>query len=428
MSRALAPIRLPLSSAPSFAGVDGRVVAAGRTRRWLALDAFRFVAVCLMVQGHVFTTLLDRATKSQGWYPHHSFVHGYTAPMFLFGAGLAFGYTTFRQWEQHAAGGAPARKRYQRYFWLLFIGYLLHLPSLSLSRLLGISDPQTIARMFQADVLQHIGVSLALCQVLVWLVKRRGLFVAIIAALGIVSIAAAPWVWGLDLSDGLLPTWAAAYVNASTGSAFPLVPWAGFTYAGIVVAYALGAERRERLADVSQVAAWPLTALALGCLIVPIVLDRFGPFAWPSHNFWKVNPLFTLWRLGNVLAILALFCHVERILLRCGILGAEARGRGSKVAVRVSRWIKLIAAESLIIYVAHLLVLHGSVLAPGLKHGDVAHEHSLGLGGASVVALALFLAMVGLAKLWNELKRERFAFRVVQAAMLTCIGCLLLLR
>ena len=58
--------------------------AERRAGRWLALDLLRFCAVFLMVQGHTFSSLLDPSVRAERWYQHHNFVHGYTAPMFLF--------------------------------------------------------------------------------------------------------------------------------------------------------------------------------------------------------------------------------------------------------------------------------------------------------------------------------------------------------
>ncbi|GAB5549125.1 MAG: heparan-alpha-glucosaminide N-acetyltransferase domain-containing protein [Sandaracinaceae bacterium] len=410
-----------MAAAPAREAAEARPVA--KAARWLALDLFRFCAVCLMVQGHVFSTLLDQATKSQGWYPHHSFVHGYTAPMFLFGAGLAFGYTTFRKWDEHTSGGFAALKRFKRYGWLLVIGYMLHLPTLSLSRLLDIDDPAALARMFQVDVLQHIGVSLAICQLMVLFVKSKRVFVTLVAAMAGFCICAAPWVWQWDVSG--LPVWLAGYVNAAGGSIFPIVPWAGFTYTGIVIAYAVGVGGAGSAKAVSERVSWPFAALAALFLLVPVVLDRFGPFPWPEHNFWKTNPFFFFWRLGNVMAVLATLCFVERGLTRLGWLGASD-GLGASVAGRLLPWVKLVGAESLIIYVAHLLALHGSVLAPGLKHTDVFAEHQHGVVMASVVTLLVFVAMVLLAKGWNELKKQQQGFGAVQISMVGLIVFLML--
>lgn len=430
MSRAVAELDLaggaPPEDAPAPVAAATKAAPVAKAKRWLALDLYRFVAVMLMVQGHVFSTLLDQATKSQGWYPHHSFVHGYTAPMFLFSAGLAFGYTTFRKWDQHSSGGAAAKKRYSRYAWLLVIGYGLHLPTLSLTRLFAIDDPQRIARMLQVDVLQHIGVSLAICQVLVFLVKNKKVFVGIIATLAAVMVFGAPWLWGIDLEGTSVPVWLAGYFNASTGSIFPLIPWAGFTYLGIVVAFLVGVGGEAR--SVSRKVALPFLVLALIFMLVPIGIDRLGPLPWPSHNFWKTNPLFFFWRLGNILLVLAVLCFAERGMSRAGWMDDHPQTPMAKLMHRLIPWIVIVGAESLVIYVTHLLLLHGSVVGPGIKHSGVISAHSHGLGTVTLVSLGFIAAMVLLAKVWTELRKRPKVFARVKWALMAGIVLVALLK
>lgn len=417
MSQAVADI-LTGPHAPAREAAESYAPAA--TKRWLGLDLFRFGAVVLMVQGHVFSTLLDQATKSQSWYPHHAFLHGYTAPMFLFGAGLAFGYTTFRNWDAQANGGRAANKRYRRYLWLLAIGYGLHFPSATIEGLISVEDPTEVARMFQVDVLQHIGVTLAFAQLLVFLLKRQRVFVGVLTLIALASVLFAPWVWGLDVSG--LPVWMQGYVNASSFSYFPIVPWVGFTYGGIVIAYAVGLDRGGE--SVSERVAWPFLVLSLFFMITPVVIDRLGPFAWPVHNFWKTNPLFFLWRLGNVMFVLALLCFAERRARRAGWLEQG----GSKLLGALRPWVQLAAAETLIIYVVHLVVLHGSALNPGLKHSGIISEHSHGVVTAALISAALFVAIVLVAKGWSELRRHKGVLAAVQIGMIGVIGLLILTR
>lgn len=424
-----------MATAAVSVGVDDApATVASSTSRWLALDLFRFVAVLLMVQGHVFSALLDSQFHSELWYRRHSFVHGYTAPMFLFGAGLAFGYTTFRKWDEHTRGGASALKRFKRYFWLLFIGYALHLPDSSLSRILAVDDPARLRDMFQVDVLQHIGVSLGLCQLLVLVVRRQKTFAMIAGGLGVAAIILAPWVWNVDLSSWPLPL--AGYVNASTGSMFPLLPWAGFTYLGVAVAYVVGAGRAGSGAKrpVSDRLAWPLLGLALAAMVLPIVVNRIGSLPVPSEYygvqdgvtqhlpraFWKTSPLLTIWRLGNVMLVLAILCFVERGLSRWGLArrGAGTVGRGLD-------WARAISAESLVVYVVHLVILHGCVLMSGLR------QHfggpTLSFGATVGITLTMVLAMMLLAILWHELKRHPRTFSAVQWSLVSLFALVLLL-
>ena len=159
------------ASAIHRAGAEG-AQARPRSGRWLALDLLRFCAVFLMVQGHVFSSLLSAEVRSERWYSHHNFVHGYTAPMFLFAAGLAFGYTTFRAWDAQTRVGPAFWKRMRRYAMLIGIGYALHLPSTSLAALMELS-PERLRSWLAIDVLQHIGVSLMCCQVLLLFARRQ---------------------------------------------------------------------------------------------------------------------------------------------------------------------------------------------------------------------------------------------------------------
>ncbi|MBX3275407.1 MAG: DUF1624 domain-containing protein [Sandaracinaceae bacterium] len=417
MSRAVADAFLPepRTSSEELDAVAPAVVA--KSPRWLALDVFRFFAVLMMVQGHVFSTLLDDATRATGWFPHHNAFHGFTAPMFLFGAGLAFGYTTFPRWHEHTSFGPAVSKRFKRYVWLLVLGYGLQLPTLSLTELLALQEGPRLAQFLSVNVLQHIGVSLAFVQLLVGVLKRRDAVIAIVAVLAAVSVLAAPWVWGLDVSG--LPLWLRGYVNQADYSWFPLFPWAGFTYAGIVLAWALF--RAPSTESVSGRLAWPLLALSLATMLVPVVIDRFGPFPWPPHSFWKANPLFFFWRFGNVLFVLALLCFAERFAARRGWLDADD---GPRVVRVLAPWVTLLAAESLVIYVAHLLILHGSVIAPGVTRNGMLETRSLGLFESSIATVLMMAVMIVAAKAWSSLRKQARAYTIVQ---LTIIGVVLLL-
>jgi len=89
-------------------------------------------------------------------------------------------------------------------------------------------------------------------------------------------------------------------------------------------------------------------------------------------------------------------------------------------------WVKLAAAETLVIYVVHLIVLHGSVLGPGLKQSGVISEHAHGVATSALVSVALFVAMVFVARGWSELRKHKGVLFAVQIAMIGVIGLLAL--
>lgn len=395
---------------------DPATDAGARTRdeggRWVALDLLRFVAVALMVQGHVFTALLDARYEGERWLRHHNFVHGYTAPMFLFASGLAFGFTTFRRWSSNTRWGSSLARRFGRYGWLLVIGYALHLPARGLRRLTSL-DEAALRTWMQVDVLQHIGTSLALLQLLAIVTRRERSFVAVVALLMVVSVFSAPVVWSTDVA--WLPLPLQGYVNASNGSMFPLVPWAGFTHAGVLVAY--GARSFPRP---SRAMAWPLSMLTIAFFVLPIVLNRAGVAVYGPHDFWKTDPYYFFFRLANVLAVLTVGCFVERFFDVRGALGA--RPSSTRVGA-VLEMVRVVGAESLVVYVVHLLLLHGSVLTRGLEH---VLGRTLSVGSALLVAALLLAAMIALARVWHEWKKDERRFRIVRWSAAGAVACLVL--
>lgn len=368
-------------------------------RRWLALDLLRFTAVFLMVQGHTFSTLLDPIYQGQRWFRHHSFVHGYTAPMFLFASGLAFGYTTFAQWEKQTRPGDALTKRFRRYGWLLLIGYFLHMPALALGDLVRLGDGGALRAWLQVDVLQHIAVSLGILQVTALVVKRERVFVGLVALYFVIAVFGAPLVWRWP-AETQLPLALSGFVNSRSGSLFPLFPWAGFTHAGVLVAFAA-----KRVRKPSIELAWPFVALTAFLAIVPIAVNRLGVQLYGPHDFWKTDPYYFFFRLANVLGVLSAWCLVEKLADRRGWL------EDGKLVAELVSMVRVVGAESLLIYVVHLVVLHGSIATVGL----VSHTGaSLTLGEACTIAFLLFVSMVLLARIFTDFKASSLRFRLFQ--------------
>src|SRR5690606_22332453 len=124
------------------------------------------------------------------------------------------------------------------------------------------------------------------------------------------------------------------------------------TYAGILAAYFA-----RNVESPSRSLAWPFAIVTAVIILVPIAINhtRWNPFG--VHDFWKTSPFFFFWRLGNVLAVLTLLCFAERWIERAKIAIDPAAWGAKALAI-----VRVVGQESLIVYVAHLLVLHGSVL------------------------------------------------------------------
>ncbi len=370
--------------------------------RWDALDLFRFAAVMLMVQGHTWYVVVDQAIRPERWYRWHNYVHGYTAPMFMFASGLAFGVTTFRRWDDHAYWGRPVLKRIERYLMIIGVGYLLHLPSFSMASLDGASIG-ALRNFLKVDALQVIGVTLIGAELLIVAVKRRGLYVTLVSAIALGIVALAPWVHRLPVDAWLHPAFA-GYLNSTTGSPFPLFPWAGFMGAGIVTAFFV--QHAFDTGNARQLMG-RLTAAGAALMSVALLAGLADISIFGEHNFWKTNPIFFMWRVGVLLIVVAVFTLVAEALGRRGAPGP------------VRKTIQVMGMETLVIYVAHLLVLYGTPLNDGINHSVGEH---LAIPQATLAVVVLFAAMTAFAWGWHLFKKRRPAhFFWMRMAMLTTL-------
>lgn len=331
-----------------------------------------------MVQGHAFYELLDPIVKEQPWYRWHVRVHGLTAPMFLFASGLAFGVTTLGRFAEHARFGPQLGQRMRRYALLIAIGYALQLPGQSLVVPLA-KGTLWSASVLRIGPLQALGVLLAACQLLVVVCRRREIFVGCIAASCVLVLCVSPWIWQSGLSQRT-PLALAMWLDSTRGSDFPLFPWAAFVLAGIIIAAV--AAKHTLAAFAARLAP---AGLALSLIAPWLWYNGYGPAAWSA---WATSPFFVLERLGYVLLLLAGLCALELALGTKDVLV-----RSADLPAQLSR-------RSLVVYVAHLLLLYGTPFTPNIafKIGL-----SLSLGAAALASLALLTATILIARLWDEL-------------------------
>lgn len=298
-----------------------------RPRRSLALDRFRIAAVLTMIQGHSFSALLAPGALGEPAPTWYTLWHGLTAPMFLVGAGLAYGHV---RGPAAREGGPP---RLLRPGWLVLVGFLLQLPGGSLRA--GLASDAARATSFALGPVALIGLCLAgaeLARSLCSPPRFRWLGAAILAAL----LAAAPLVWSLPLSQEL-PLVPGTWLDGGRGSTFPVFPWAGFFVAGVLCAPMLHGGASTALGGVMGALLMGASLLAwkLGAPVTDLV-------------FWHAGSLYFAFRLGACLVLLAL---------------AEALPRWSAVG----RVLAPFGERSLMAYAVHLMVLYGSPWSAGLS-------------------------------------------------------------
>jgi len=317
----------------------------------------------VMVQGHVCDTLLTPAARAAPWYVYQTIFHGSTAPGSLFASGFVAGL------PRAPLSLRASWRRARRLFFVLGVGYALHLPYLSVwkSREASLAERSSL---FAADALQVIALTQLGVILLQLLAGRRWTRVA--ASLAIVILAVSPAVWASGVSERL-PPFLGAYLDSRTGSKFPVFPYSAFVLAGTLAGATIGRaepRRRRRRALLSGFA-----LLAAGFLLAIPLAGRV--------DFWSVSPAYALVRLGGLLVLLRL------------VEGASNPGLPG------IRALALLGHETLLVYVLHLYLLFGGVLGPpplGALHGR------LGYPGALLVVLAMTPVLLLAAAIWRRIK------------------------
>lgn len=320
----------------------------------------------VMVQGHVFETVLSPAARALPLYQLQLVLHGSTAPGFLFASGFVAGL------PRAPLSLRASLRRARRLLFVWGVGYALHLPYASLWKTLAAS-PAEKALLFACDALQVIALSQLVVIALQALFGVRWTRAALLLTLAV--LAAGPWVWASGSSERAHPA-LGAYLDMRSGSHFPVFPFAAFVLAGTVAGAELGrqeAVRRRRRGLVSAA-----LLLVSGTLISFALAGRV--------DFWGVSPGYVLLRLGGLLLVL---------------LATEAAAAREGKPLRA---LALLGHETLQVFCLHLFLLYGGVVvdAPPL----LALHHALGFSGAFLTLVAMLPALYLAAALWHGLKQR----------------------
>ena len=266
-----------------------------------------------MVQGHFTDTLLAKAVQAQPWYVFQQMFHGSTAPGFLFASGFVAGL------PRAPLSLRASLRRARRLLFVLGVGYFLHLPYFSLWKTVGASSPAERALLFACDALQVIAATQLFVLLLQWVAGRHWTRWA--GALAVAVIAATPLVWSSGLS-ARLPEALAPWLDESTGSRFPVFPFAAFVLAGTLAGATLG--RAEPKMRHRREVAWGLGLVALGVVLGRALAGRV--------DYWGASPAYVFVRLGGLLLLLRL---VEAAATRARAGHARPRPSRSRDAARL---------------------------------------------------------------------------------------------
>ena len=346
--------------------------------RYTFIDLLRGWAIIIMIEVHVFNAFLLPELKQAGWFDVLTFVNGLVAPAFLFVSGFAFQVSSGSKLEDMRKLKPPFWKKLWRYFSIILIGYALHLPYKSLSKIINKSTSEQLQSFYAVDVLQCIGVGLLVLFALRLIIRSDKIYHYSLIGLTIFVMVVSPFFWKIEFTNYFHPI-IANYFNRLNGSLFPVFPWINFILVGVIFAkYFLDAVTKDR--EVNFIKA---TTFAGIVMLFSGHLFYSGLFSGYLTSILP-NPVFFIERLGYVL-VFATLCWYY----------IKWRNTKQSFVLDASR-------ESLLIYWLHLTIIYSMIW--GRKSLADLIGPTLNVLQSIAATLILMALMILAAKIWGWTK------------------------
>jgi uncharacterized membrane protein len=341
--------------------------------RIVFIDLMRAFAVLMMVQGHTINALLaeEYRTFDSVFYTIWHSLRGFTAPIFMFSSGTVFTYLLMNK-------NLPFRenprvwKGIKRFLLLVSLGYFLRFPSSNIFDFSTVTDHQWEI-FYTVDALHLIGFGLLAILVLEFIsekIKISNYYVFGISATMIFLIA--PLITSLDW-DKYLPRFFSAYFFYKHGSIFPFFPWIGFVIFGGVFGNYLAKNK-----DIFKSKKFVMNIIVVGIILVifSFVVHYFRVYFISPVYYWTDESALSFYRLGVVLLLNSVMAII------------------AIKAINVPDFFRIAGKHTLLIYVAHLIIIYGSAWLPGLL---VSLGQTLNSAQAISLAAGMIVTMVSLA-------------------------------
>ena len=379
-----------------------QVSPASQSSRLIFLDLFRGLAVFFMFDAHI-TDALVNFDRTSRLHHYHNLLFNIPAPAFLFAAGMSFGMSVSERWPDYRRWSPALRNRLVRILEIVLLGYLLHVPFFSARNTLFVSTNHQLRTFLSVDVLQCIGYGALALLLLVWVLPEPRWFLRACVLLAGVITLASPILWSYPSA---IAWWIDIYLSKRSGSNFPLFPYGGFVFAGAAWGYVFAQARRDNTTAAFMKKS---AVIGVGLILASSVAVRM-PLPAPYDNFWNASPQFFLIRVGFFTAMLSGLSWIEaRLLPALGFL------------IPLSR-------ESLLVYVAHLVIIYGS-LANGRLNLNYIFAGGVGFWGWLTIYIVLTASMVLLAQFWTRTKeRAGRRFDRLQWAAATIAAAIFIVR
>lgn len=305
----------------------------------------RAFAVIMMIQGHTVDTFLgdEYRTAESFFYSIWYTLRGFTAPIFMFTAGLVFTYL-LKSDRYEFLKNPRVKKGFKRALTLIAIGYLLRYPTAKIFDFSNVRQGQWDI-FFAVDALHLIGVGLIFIMLSLFVSKRSKINLNVILALIVTFlIFVSPIMAKLDWII-FLPQFLASYFTKSYGSLFPLFPWLIYVLSGALLGnylYKNGAIYLKKRFSFS------LVSIGTAFILFSTLLFYFQDLTEETLSYWLYINGMVFLRIGGVLLINGIMAFIVRKVDRI-----------PSIILRTGK-------KTLLLYVIHIIILYGCAWFPGL--------------------------------------------------------------
>ena len=334
----------------------------------------RGLAVIVMIQCHAFNSFTRLDLRDGSAYVLSQFIGGMAAPLFLFMAGMTFGFQMESLQSRIANRGRRWLISLRRAAYVLGLAYAFRI-----TNWIGGFPNANLDELLKVDILNCMGMALMVFAAAALFDSNQRVRYALLGALIVAAIS--PVVNALDWRGVVLPI-RDYFIPSPARGRFPFFPCGAYVGFGLAAGAIVGRTAAERMDRLMQ---W-MVLIGLGLVLGSQYFSNLPYSIYTHSDFWRTSPALILIRVGIAL-----------VLLAGAYLWTEyCTDRGWS-------WVQNFGKTSLLVYWIHVMIVYGNLSNP--------IRRALTISQTTSATLAVILLMIGLSELrlrWRARQIERW--------------------
>lgn len=322
-----------------------------------------------MVHGHTLHALLSSTQKSQWFFIFwDKYIRCLTAPTFLFASGIAFAFSTLER-QDYLYISKKFLNRIRKLFFLIILGYSLHLPFFSLRKTISYIHTPVFEKFLNIDILQCIGITLFILQIVYLITKEIKKFFISLAFLSILTLHFNNILSKNQNFLNTIPLFFQSFFSKKI-SFFPLIPFSFYLFAGVPFGFFfLKFSKNNQKENLKKLfIMYPFVSLLIFAIFKILKIEI-------SHIFIKVAVI------TIIAELLHFFENVENKILNLFVI---------------------LGKESLVVYYWHLILIYGSAFFDFSLRKYL--QGKLSWTAIYGIIITLWILFLTISYIWNYLK------------------------